>query len=420
MSKTDIMVACRGVSKRFGIPSSPHGTLRGRLLHPLERTTWRRFEALDDITFEVPRGEFFGIVGRNGSGKSTLLKVLAGIYAPDTGGVTINGSLAPFIELGVGFNFELSARDNLYINGSLLGLTRRRLRERYEAIVEFAELDGFMDMKLRNFSSGMQVRLAFAIAIESGADILLVDEVLAVGDERFQRKCFEIFRRRKESGQTVVFVSHDMAAVKEFCDRALLLDHGRAVFMGESRAVAHRYSLLNLDEAEQASTGEREASDPGAWIQGVRVLVDGAPVDQVPQGATVTVESNVRLRAGVADPVFGFIVTNRLGARCFVMNSRYAGVRHDPLGADDGVLVRATFQNKLAAGPFWITATLADGDDSRPLDVRRDAREFMVTAPQETGAVVDLDYDLSAEVEPAGAVVDRLPDSRARRSSDNH
>jgi len=203
------------------------------------------FTALEDISFKIKKGEFFGIVGRNGSGKSTLLKILAGVYHPTQGEVKVNGQLTPFIELGVGFNPELSGRNNVFLNGALLGFSRKQMLEMYEDIVKFAELDNFMDEKLKNYSSGMQVRLAFSVAIRAKSDILLIDEVLAVGDAAFQRKCFDIFKKIKKEGRTVVFVTHDMGAVQEFCDRALMIDTGRLVSIGQPREVALKYEVAN-------------------------------------------------------------------------------------------------------------------------------------------------------------------------------
>jgi ABC-type polysaccharide/polyol phosphate transport system ATPase subunit len=214
------------VHKTFRLPHQQRTTIKSHLLHPFERTLFEEQRALSGVTFTVVPGEFFGIIGANGSGKSTLLKVIAGIYRPNRGHVHVNGLLSPFIELGVGFNPELSARDNIRINGTLLGLTRRELTRRFDEIVEFAELEQFVDQKLKNFSSGMQLRLAFSIAIQVDFDVLLLDEVLAVGDQHFQEKCFATFDRFQSEGKTIVFVSHDLAAMSRFCNRVLLLDRG--------------------------------------------------------------------------------------------------------------------------------------------------------------------------------------------------
>jgi ABC-type polysaccharide/polyol phosphate transport system ATPase subunit len=230
-----------GLSKAFLIPHEERTTFKELFLHPLRRTSYERNEAVDGVSFTVERGEFFGVIGNNGSGKSTLLKLLAGIYPLDSGELRVNGVISPFIELGVGFNPDLSARDNIKINGTLLGLTRRELRERFDDIVAFAELERFVDQKLKNYSSGMQLRLAYSIAIQVPFDILLLDEVLAVGDQSFQEKCFATFDRIRDEGKTIVFVSHDLKAVAEHCDRALLLEAGRVREIGPAEDVVILY-----------------------------------------------------------------------------------------------------------------------------------------------------------------------------------
>jgi ABC-type polysaccharide/polyol phosphate transport system ATPase subunit len=210
-------------------------------LHPFRRTTYERNAALRNATFAVEAGEFFGIFGPNGSGKSTLLRILAGIYVPDSGLVRVNGLLSPFIELGVGFNLELNARDNIRINGTLAGLSTRQIDSRFEAILEFSELERFVDQKLKNYSSGMLMRLAYSIAIQIPFDVLLLDEVLAVGDESFQQKCFATFDRFKEEGKTVVLVTHDLNLLSEFCDRVLLLENGVVQAVGRADEVVDVY-----------------------------------------------------------------------------------------------------------------------------------------------------------------------------------
>jgi ABC-type polysaccharide/polyol phosphate transport system ATPase subunit len=221
-----------GVSKTFRIPHEPRTYFKEYFVHPFRRTTYERNEALKDVTFSVESGEFFGIIGPNGSGKSTLLRILAGIYVPDVGHVRVHGLLSPFIELGVGFDLELTARDNIRMNGTLAGLTKRELDERIEEILAFSELERFVDQKLKNYSSGMLVRLAYSIAIQIPFDVLLLDEVLAVGDEAFQEKCFATFERFKREGKTVVFVSHALGLVERFCDRCLLLQSGAVHAIG--------------------------------------------------------------------------------------------------------------------------------------------------------------------------------------------
>jgi len=229
------------VSKTFRIPHEQRTFLKEYFLHPFRGTTYERNDALTDVTFSVGSGEFFGVIGPNGSGKSTLLRILAGIYVPDSGRVTVEGLLSPFIELGVGFNLELTARDNIRINATLAGLTKRELKEKFDEILAFSELERFVDQKLKNYSSGMLVRLAYSIAIQIPFDVLLLDEVLAVGDEAFQEKCFATFDRFKEEGKTVVFVSHALGLVNRFCDRVLLLESGHVRASGSPDDVIDVY-----------------------------------------------------------------------------------------------------------------------------------------------------------------------------------
>jgi len=229
------------ISKSFLLPHEVTSTLKEHFLHPFERRTFERQQALKDIGFSIETGEFFGIIGPNGSGKSTLLKIIAGIYQADSGSVRVRGQMSPFIELGVGFNPDLTGRDNIRINATLLGLSRRDLDERFDGILEFAELERFVDQKLKNYSSGMQLRLAYSIAIQVPFDILLLDEVLAVGDQDFQKKCVATFHQMRADGKTIVFVSHDLKSVSDFCDRALLLERGEMRALGLADEVIANY-----------------------------------------------------------------------------------------------------------------------------------------------------------------------------------
>jgi ABC-type polysaccharide/polyol phosphate transport system ATPase subunit len=229
------------VRKEFRLPHEQRTTFKEYFLHPFRRTSFERQQALNDVSVSIEPGEFFGVIGPNGSGKSTLLKIIAGIYRQDAGEVRVNGLLSPFIELGVGFNPELTARDNIWINGTLLGLTRRQIRDRFDEILSFSELERFVDQKLKNFSSGMHVRLAYSIAIQVDFDILLLDEVLAVGDAAFQEKCFNTFDRFREEGRTIVYVSHDLSSIERFCDRALLLRNGYSEGVGPPDEITARY-----------------------------------------------------------------------------------------------------------------------------------------------------------------------------------
>jgi ABC-2 type transport system ATP-binding protein len=262
MHKQEPLVLVKNIHKEFIMSPSRNSSLKQSLIKIINRKGEKIQKVLDGVDFEINKGDFFGIVGRNGSGKSTLLKLIAGVYTPTKGHIELRGGLTPFIELGVGFNPELSGRDNVYLNGALLGYSRKEINDIYDEIVEFAELGNFMDQKLKNYSSGMQVRLAFSIAVKARNDILIFDEVLAVGDEAFQQKCLEVFERYKAEGQTVILVTHDMNNVRRFCNKALLLEGGKIKSIGNPQNVSTLYSKSNEDSL--ASELENQSTDQNA------------------------------------------------------------------------------------------------------------------------------------------------------------
>ncbi len=247
---TQTVIRVKDVHKDFHLPHEKSNSLKSMIVNVFKKKD-KEVEtqhALRGVSFEIKKGEFFGIVGRNGSGKSTLLKIIAEIYRPTKGSVKVKGKLVPFIELGVGFNPELTGRENVFLNGALLGFSRKEVESKYKQIVEFAELEEFMDQKLKNYSSGMQVRLAFAVAIQAEGDILVLDEVLAVGDEAFQRKCYDYFSDLRRDGKTVVLVTHSMDTVQRFCTRAILIDKSHKMVSGSPMEVAQIYRELNDQE----------------------------------------------------------------------------------------------------------------------------------------------------------------------------
>lgn len=260
MNDKQVAISVKDLHKEFVIPQNKNSSFKQTVVNIVKENKKVKQKVLNGVSFEINKGDFFGIVGRNGSGKSTLLKILAGVYAPTSGEVHINGNLTPFIELGVGFNPELSGRDNVYLNGALLGFSRRQMDSMYKEIVEFAELESFMGQKLKNYSSGMQVRLAFSIAIKAKGDILIFDEVLAVGDEAFQRKCLDVFDQYKASGQTVILVSHDMNTVKQYCNRAILVHGGKIIEDSDAIKVANQYSDLNQKEIDKETRSKNNQS----------------------------------------------------------------------------------------------------------------------------------------------------------------
>lgn len=252
-------IVVKNLKKSFSIPLEASSGIKQKLINALKgRKGYREFTPLDSISFTVKKGEFYGIVGKNGSGKSTLLKTLAGIYSPQAGSVATKGTLVPFIELGVGFNPELSGRENVYLNGALLGFSHAEVDTMYEEIVEFAELEDFMEERLKNYSSGMQVRLAFSIAIKAHGDILLLDEVLAVGDAAFQQKCYDYFETLRQEKQTVVLVTHDMNAIKRFCSKAMIISEGKIEKIGTPEEIAEIYTEKNIEQKKETKKEKRK------------------------------------------------------------------------------------------------------------------------------------------------------------------
>jgi len=401
------VVSVQGVSKTFRLPRNYILTLKERVLHPFTRQEYDLLHALNDVSFEVPRGEFIGIVGRNGSGKSTLLKCMAGIYDIDQGDIQVSGRLSPFIELGVGFNPDLTARDNVLINAIMLGLTRKQAAERFDDIVRFAELEDFLDLKLKNYSSGMHVRLAFSTAVQVDADVLLVDEVLAVGDASFQQKCFEQFQNMKDTGRTIVFVTHDMSSVERFCDRAILIEQGNVVAIGEPSTVTRKYNELNFgrtaasaDAAQDMDSGgerwgdHRVAEIRAAWFedgQGERVVTLG-------HGETARVCVEVYFHEEVGDPTFGIMLRNDAHHTIFVAGSQWEMGPTGRFAAGETVVVSVQFQNWLAPSRYTLTPSIARaGVGADTLDMREDLVSLVVHGTRSTGGVADLPHDFDVE-----------------------
>ena len=386
------------VTKTFRVPEERTHTLKERVLHPMRRSGHQTFSALDQISFEVGRGEFFGIAGRNGSGKSTLLKCLAGIYGVDSGRIWVDGRLSTFIELGVGFNQDLAARDNVVLNGIMMGLSPREARARYDAVIDFAELREFEELKLKNYSSGMHVRLAFSVAIQVDAEILLVDEVLAVGDAAFAQKCYDVFNRMRDEKRTIVFVTHDMASLNRFCHRALLLERGSMVHLGEPHEVADRYLELNFGrdpEAAAAASGGRggdgEARVMEAWIEDS----NGARQTSLAQGQRITLKALVRFTVEVEDPSASVYVLNEDHVAIIVATSAGEDDRSGAFAAGEEVLFSFSFDNVLAPGRYNPLFTLAHrGTGLDLMDRFEGAFSFVVTGTGAMGGVVDLPVDV--------------------------
>ncbi|HXU61797.1 MAG TPA: ABC transporter ATP-binding protein [Polyangia bacterium] len=369
LSGRPAVIEVTDLHKSFRIPQQKVDTLKERALHPARRAEYRLLRALQGISFEVHQGEFFGIVGRNGSGKSTLLKVLASIYRADSGRIRLAGRLAPFIELGVGFNPELTARENVALNGVMMGLGRREARRRLDAVLDFAELTQFTDLKLKNYSSGMMVRLAFAVMVQADADVMLVDEVLAVGDAAFAQKCTDVFRAKRNAGKTVVLVTHDMAAVQAFCDRALLIHDGTQRYLGDPEEAALRYYRLNFaghsDEGETApvSVPDVNVTVLDAWLEDEA----GQRVDNVEQNRVFRLVLVAQARQALEDPVFNFHCLNPDGHWVFAFSKSL----RDELGeaphvaAGEQIRIVAEIDNPLVPGRYalecWVSRSRAPG-----------------------------------------------------------
>jgi ABC-type polysaccharide/polyol phosphate transport system ATPase subunit len=397
---TALAIRVAGVSKRFRIPLDHSTTLKYRATHPRSSSRYRDLLALRDVSFDVPRGEFLGITGPNGCGKSTLLKILSRIYAPDSGEVEIAGRVSPFLELGVGFNPELTARENIFLGGAVLGLTRHELEDKVGSILEFAELTDFADQKIKNFSSGMSVRLAFTVAIQPGADILLMDEVLAVGDARFQEKCFEVFADYKRQGKTVVLVSHDLGALNLYCDRVLLLQRGEIIADGPAAEVTTRYRRLvsEMSDKTEPSAGAVEGANANRWgtreveITGVRLLDRSDSQHTIfATGEPMTVAVDYVVNAPVRDFVFALYFKRTDGIGFSIPNTKVGKFRLDiATPGSTGTVLYQIPQLGLLGANYVLAAIIYDEHLSHEYDHIEDAVTFRVVDDRGMLGIVDL------------------------------
>jgi len=402
-------VTVEHVSKRFRTPEEATHTLKERVLHPLRGRGQREFQALRDISFAVQEGEFFGIVGRNGSGKSTLLKCLAGIYSVDTGSMRRRGRMSTFIELGVGFNPDLAAYDNVVLNGIMMGLTPAEAKARYRQIIEFAELEEFQELKLKNYSSGMHVRLAFSVAVQVDADILLIDEVLAVGDTAFQQKCFDVFNRMRDEGKTILFVTHDMGTVQRLCHRVMLLDHGEMVAIGEPEEVGNRYLELNFTAAEQPQDGERAGDGFARVVDGWLENEAGEQVDQVLQGSRCTFCAVVQFNEMINHPSLTIALRNERGDNVMILTTIISDDLTGGFQRGERARFAVSFDNILGPGRYEPVANLAHrGAGHELMDRWAGQMSFVVRSAHTAGGLVDVPGEWTIERvradQPAGQV----------------
>jgi ABC-2 type transport system ATP-binding protein len=397
----EIAIKVEDVGKIFRLPHEKNVSIKSAVINFYSRKrTFEKQQVLKDVSFEVKKGEFFGIVGRNGSGKSTLLKMLAGIYSPSKGGIQINGKLTPFIELGVGFNPELTGRENVYLNGALLGFNRKEMATLYDEIVEFAELDRFMDQKLKNYSSGMQVRLAFSIAIRARSEILLLDEVLAVGDAIFQKKCYDYFKQLKKDKRTVVFVSHDSSALLEYCNKGILLEKGQVLHRGTIEMIVNEYSDL-LNEHEEQTPTTSKSGNKKRWGTGEAKVI-GAKVMGTISGKEkmifndedqeIVVRVLYKANKAVPAPAFGITVLDAEGQRVFTSNTMWSKVSTKNLSPGGETEVIWSIPNAFNTGTFSISPAISDPSGTKILDWLEDATMFKVRKKVKSLSYINVEH----------------------------
>ena len=388
----DPAIAVDGVSKRFRLYHERNQSLKAALLRG-RREAYEEVWALKDVSFEIPEGTTFGLIGENGSGKSTLLKCIARILRPDAGEVRSAGSLAALLELGSGFHPELSGRENVYLNGSILGMSKRAIDARFDAIVDFAGIEAFIDQPVKNYSSGMYVRLGFSVAINVDPDVLLVDEVLAVGDAAFQEKCLEKFAEFRRAGKTVVVVSHAMGSLRSFCDTAAWLEHGRLVKVGPATSVVDDYIDEGHAERQETAGGGSRWGSGEARLTRVELLdAAGRPTTRVRTGDKVTVRMAYETDEPIAKPVFGLALENLDGVYVWAHHSRDGNFVPDSISGSGSVDL-AIPRLMLQPGTFDLLASLVDYTTTHTYDFLRHCYRFDVEAgqPRESGGIVALD-----------------------------
>jgi ABC-type polysaccharide/polyol phosphate transport system ATPase subunit len=391
MSSAPIAIRVAGLHKSFRVPQHRVHTLKERAMHPLRRTKFDEFRVLREIDFEVLSGEFFGIVGRNGSGKSTLLKCLAGIYRVDAGTIEVAGRLSPFIELGVGFNPDLTARDNVLINAVMMGLTPREAKSRLDEIISFAELERFVDQKLKNYSSGMQVRLAFSVMVQSDPDVMLIDEVLAVGDAAFQQKCIDVFYRLRGEGKTIVLVTHEMGLVERFCHRAMKLSGGDITHIGDPAEIGRAYMSENFANYETDTHGS--TSTPEVRLVQANVTdTAGERVDAVGYGDWMAMNVWIQATEEVRNPGVTVWLSNEDGVRVFSAGAREDGEALADLVPGETVQFSVAIQNRLSAGRYHVGCGVTRGSAGLDILMFQNRAADVVSYGQNLHALVGMDY----------------------------
>jgi len=429
---SDIAIKVENVSKTFRIPHEKISSLRGAFVSMFRKNSFEEFQALDNVSFEVKKGEFFGIIGRNGSGKSTLLKILAGIYQADKGKVHVNGLISPFLELGIGFNPELSGRDNIYLNATVLGMAKKQIDQKFNDIVAFSELERFIDQKLKNYSSGMQVRLAFSVAIHANREILLMDEVLAVGDSNFQGKCLEEFNKYRDIGKTVILVSHDIATIQRYCDRAMLMRNGKIVKIGKAEEVGDAYVYENMSDEEkridenkkqnliqaeenlkklkgreleaekkriklEKAKQEEERKSKVAEITKVEFLdKDGKIKNVFKSGEELRVMIEYNFLKMCQKPNFGILIEDSFGLKLFASNTKLTKTGLDVVYGGEVICVTFCIDNYFIAGMYSVSPAVVSNSDAI-IDWRNDYAKFEIMSKWNSGSIVNFKHIIRIE-----------------------
>lgn len=444
--KPQIAISVKNVSKTFSIPHDRSSTLKGAFVNIFKKHTREEFNALENVSFEVKKGEFFGILGRNGSGKSTLLKILAGVYTADKGLIDIKGLVSPFLELGIGFNPELSGRDNIYLNATVLGLTEKEIDKKFDSIVAFSELERFIDQKIKNYSSGMQVRLAFSVAIHANREILLMDEVLAVGDSNFQSKCLTEFARYKEMGKTVILVTHDIGTVQRYCDRAMLLRNGKIEMIGKPEEVGNEYIYQNMSDEEKRIIKEqdqarikaeqdmiqveKEAENlKGKALEEERKRIEEEKIKQIEEqnkqdeerknkvaeitkvefldkdgkiknvfetGEKLCVKVSYKFFRNYQNPNFGISIKDSHGLNIFGSNTKLTNTGLNDINKGDIINVSFYIDNAFASGVYSVSPAVVSNNDAI-IDWRDDFISFKIMSSWSSGSIVEFKHTIKVE-----------------------
>jgi len=443
---SDTVVRVRGLSKCYRIYQRPSDRLKqsfmprlSRILGREGRTHYREFWALKDVSLDVRKGETVGIVGRNGSGKSTLLQMICGTLNPTLGDVEIDGRVAALLELGSGFNPEFTGRENVYLNGTLLGLTRDQIAERYDDIVDFAGVGEFIDQPIKAYSSGMMVRLAFAVQAQTSPDVLIVDEALAVGDAKFQAKCFDRLDKLKQTGTSILLVTHSSEQIVTHCDYAILLDRGSVVDRGSPRHVVNRYMdlLFGKERRELSNEASQLVADGGSgeqefslsleedlfstrpsynaheyrWGDGAASILDfqiATDLESFPaliaSGELVTLAVSIRFHVDLVCPILGITIKTKEGVTVYGANSETLEIDQFREMGTKGTtaVVKATFNCRLAQGDYFLSLGLAsrNGEDIVPHDRRYDAIHIQIAPELTFTGLANLDLNLECRVSP--------------------